>query len=587
MSQVKPPENSKTSTTTAQPAVSPPPPAAPPKPAKPDFPTAPEGMVNVLVDGKHTVVKQGTNLIEAARTVDVEIPYYCYHPRLSIAGQCRMCMVETSAQPGRLVAGCHVRVSEGLEIITETPLVKDAQRASQEFHLANHPVDCAICDQAGECKLQDYYMDYDSRVSRLQTTKLSKPKRKEFGPLVVYDGERCILCTRCVRFMDEVAEEPQLAMVGRGDHSVIDTIGGQPLDSKYSGNTVDVCPVGALLNRDFRFSARVWYLESTRSICTGCSNGCNIAAEHRAESVYRYLPQENEEVNQVWLCDDGRVSYHRTEDNRVLYPRKGRAHEGDVSFADAAVKAAVEALSPAVGQKDLALAVSAQCSTEEIFAAAVFAREVLKIDQVYAIGNAAGEGDDFLIREDKNPNTQGLKLAAKAAGLQVADAQALVSKVESGAIAHLLSVGLELPVSQENLGPAFEQLRTFVALAVNEGELADAATVLLPLSTHLEFDGSFVNYYGRLQRFNGAIPPKGESMPAFAWIEKLAAGLGADWRFGHAADVFALLAARGEPFAGLVFNSIPDTGVVLPGMLPEKFGRRAPRPAAKDEREAS
>lgn len=568
-------------------AAAPPPASAPQAPAAPTFPPAPEGMVNVLVDGRHTVVKQGVNLIEAARTVDVEIPYYCYHPRLSIAGQCRMCMVETSAQPGRLVPGCHVRVSEGLHIITTTPAVKDAQRASQEFHLLNHPVDCAICDQAGECKLQDYYVAYDAKAARVQTTKLNKPKRKVFGPLVVYDGERCILCTRCVRFMNEVAEEPQLAMVGRGDHSEIDTIAGQPLDSKYSGNTVDVCPVGALLNRDFRFTSRVWYMDNVRSVCSGCSNGCNVAVEARADQVYRFVPKENEEVNQVWLCDDGRLSYHRTTDDRVEYPRVGRAHEGEPALIDAAVKAAADALAPVVGKKDLAVAVSAQCSTEEIFAAAVFAKDVLKVDRIYATGRAAGEGDDFLIREDKNPNANGLKLAAKAAGLAVEGFDALLSKVQGGTVAHVVSFGVEIPGDATVVGRAFEQLRTFVALAVNESPVADSATVLLPLSTHLEFDGSFVNYYGRLQRFAGAIAPKSESLPAFAWVTKLSAALGAAWTFADGREAFALLATRGEPFAGLTFDGIPEEGVVLPGMLPAEFGRRAPRPTATEAKAAS
>jgi NADH-quinone oxidoreductase subunit G len=211
--------------------------------------------VKVEVDGKAVEADARDNLIEAARRIGVSIPYFCYHPRLSIAGQCRMCLVETSDAPGRLVPGCQVRVKEGLKITTTSPAVRENQRGCMEFHLINHPVDCAICDQSGECKLQDYYMEYDHQATRIRTNKLNKPKRVELGPMVVYDGERCIMCTRCVRFMDEVAHEPQLAVANRGDHSLISTFPGQELDSQYSGNTVDICPVGALLNRDFRTHA--------------------------------------------------------------------------------------------------------------------------------------------------------------------------------------------------------------------------------------------------------------------------------------------------------------------------------------------
>src|SRR5205085_2077735 len=208
--------------------------------------------MKVFVDGAEVEADPRDNLIEAARRIGVAIPYFCYHPRLSIAGQCRMCLVETSDAPGRLVPGCQVRVKEGLKVTTTSPAVKENQRGCMEFHLVNHPVDCAICDQSGECKLQDYYMDYDHQPSRIRTYKPNKPKREVFGPMVVYDAERCIMCTRCVRFMDEIAREPQLAVVQRGSHSLISTFPGQPLDSKYSGNTVDICPVGALLNRDLQ-----------------------------------------------------------------------------------------------------------------------------------------------------------------------------------------------------------------------------------------------------------------------------------------------------------------------------------------------
>lgn len=556
--------------------------ADPTKPAT-ELAPAPEGMVNVFVDGQPVVAPQGANLIEAAKLVGNEIPYFCYHPRLSIAGECRLCLVETSDMPGRLVPGCHVRVKEGLNIITDTEAVRDNRRAVMEFHLVNHPVDCSICDQSGECKLQDYYMDHDAQPSRLGTTKVAKPKRKVFGPLVVYDGERCILCTRCVRFMNEVAQEPQLAMVGRGDHSEIDVVPGMQLDSKYSGNTVDICPVGALLNRDFRFTSRVWYLEGHRSVCGGCANGCNVSADTRADQVYRLLPKRNEEVNQVWLCDDGRVSYHRAMDHRVTQARNGRGDTGELLTVDAAQQLAVDALKSVAARAELAVALSATCSTEELFAAAVFAREVLGAKKVYRTGRAAGAGDDFLIRENKNPNDHGLTLAAEAAGVQVAPFDELAQGIEQGRIRSLVAFGTEVPVEAAKAAALFGRLETFVAFAVTADAVTDQATLLLPLSTHFEQQGTFVNWYGRLQRFEQTVELIEPSLPGFVWVSRLSQAMGQGWNFATAADAFGLLAAKQPKMAGLTLDALPVTGVVLDGFLPEQWPARAPRPGASGE----
>ncbi|HEY5675306.1 MAG TPA: 2Fe-2S iron-sulfur cluster-binding protein, partial [Myxococcales bacterium] len=319
---------------------------------------APAKTVKVFVDGVEVIADARDNLIEAARRIGVAIPYFCYHPRLSIAAQCRICLVETSDAPGRLVPGCQVRVKEGLKIITNSPAVKDNQRGNMEFHLVNHPVDCAICDQSGECKLQDNYMEYDHQPSRIRVYKLNKPKREIFGPQVVYDAERCIMCTRCVRFMDEIAKEPQLAVVQRGTYSLISTFPGQPLDSQYSGNTVDLCPVGALLNRDFRFQSRVWFINKSPAVCTGCSNGCNVYVESRGNLIYRLLPRRNEEVNQVWMCDEGRLSYHATNEQRVEWARVGQGNTAQSVGPRLALEKAVELLKPLQGKGGLGVYVS-------------------------------------------------------------------------------------------------------------------------------------------------------------------------------------------------------------------------------------
>ena len=510
-------------------------------------------MPKVFVDGAEVEADARDNLIEAARRIGVAIPYFCYHPRLSIAGQCRMCLVETSDAPGRLVPGCQVRVKEGLKIVTNSPAVKDNQRGCMEFHLINHPVDCAICDQSGECKLQDYYMEYDHQPSRIRTYKLNKPKREIFGPMVVYDAERCIMCTRCVRFMDEIAKEPQLAVVDRGSHSLISTFPGQPLDSQYSGNTVDICPVGALLNRDFRFQSRVWFVDKAPTICTGCSNGCNVYAESRGDRVYRLLPRRNEEVNQVWMCDEGRLTYHSTNEKRI--------ESGDLQKA-------VELLKPIAGQPGIGIAVSAQCTNEEAAAAFLLGQQ-LKAERYFLGGNPPGDHDDFLIRGDKNPNTRGVQLAAHAFGVKLEEPSAL------GGVKALIAFRTEgLPV--ELLRP----LEIFVAVAQNEDAATAIAHAVLPCESVYEQECSLINWYGRLQRTWAAVPAKrGEVAPGWTWAARVLDALGFTNGPRTAAAAFDILAQRSKQLAGVTLAGIPEEGRVLEGEMPTHWPERAPRPA--------
>jgi NADH-quinone oxidoreductase subunit G len=523
-------------------------------------------MVNVEVDGQAVSADSRDNLIEAARRVSVAIPYFCYHPRLSIAGQCRMCLVETSDAPGRLVPGCQVKVKEGLKINTTSPAVKENQRGCMEFHLINHPVDCAICDQSGECKLQDYYMEYDHQPTRIRTYKLNKPKREELGPLVVYDAERCIMCTRCVRFMDEIAQEPQLAVVNRGDHSLISTFPGQPLDSKYSGNTVDICPVGALLNRDFRFSTRVWFVNKSPTVCTGCSNGCNTYIESRGDVAYRLLPRRNEEVNQVWMCDDGRVSYHATNDARVEWARTGRGDAAALVGPVLAVQKAAEMLRPLAGSKGVTVAISAQCTLEEAAAAFLFGKD-FGADRYVLTGKPDGAADDFLIRGDKNPNRKGIELAARAFGVKLSSDFGASTK----ALIAFRTDGLEASF--------VERLEVFIAIAQNEDAISQLAQVTLPCMSVYEQDGSLVNWYGRLQRVYPGVPAhKGEVAPAWLWAERLLSDLGFAHGLKTAAGVFAELAGRSDELRGLTLEQIPDDGIVIDALLPKEWPARAPRP---------
>ncbi len=274
-------------------------------------------MPTLTINGEEVTVEEGTTILQAAAQLGYDIPHFCYHPALSIPANCRMCLVEVEGQ-GELQPSCYSPVADDMVVHTENDRVVKARKAILEFILVNHPVDCPVCDQAGECKLQDYYMAYDAQESRLRTEKQQKVKAYPIGPEVVYDGERCILCTRCVRFCEEITETNELTTVDRGDATEIRTFPGKELDNNYSMCTVDICPVGALTARDFRFKCRVWLMNSTDSICTGCSRGCNIHLDHFQNEIQRYRPRYNPDVNDYWMCDQGRYTYKEVHNDRLV-----------------------------------------------------------------------------------------------------------------------------------------------------------------------------------------------------------------------------------------------------------------------------
>lgn len=539
-----------------------------PKPAGPKT-------VKVTVDGQVAEVPAGLNLIEVARRLGIEIPHYCYHPKLSIAANCRMCLVEVSNAP-RLVPACQAVAADNLGVKTTTPRVKEEQRAVLEFLLLNHPVDCAICDQAGECKLQDFYMAYDAKPSRLEGEKVLRDKRKVLGPLVVLDQERCILCTRCVRFMAEVARSPQLGVFNRGSHEVIDVFPGKPLDSKYAGNTVDICPVGALLSRDFRFKARAFFLSTTPSVCTGCERGCSTWLDHYDGTAYRYRPRENPAVNDGWMCDEGRAGYKYLSAGRLLAPRVGAGESARTLPASAAVSEAAAKLRPHAGA-GLAVLVSPLASVEDQLAGLHVAREALRATAVFAGGRAAGVGDEFLIRPDKNPNRTSLGWIAGALGLKVLPYHEFVSALAKRALKAVYAIGAEVPDDPARAAASLSFVEAAIVQAFNDGPIAAAAAVALPASPHSEEDGTFVNFLGHVQRFARAYPPRGQSAPHWRWAARLGEALGLACGWSSAREVFADLAPRVPELKEFRWDSLP------PGTRPK--GRQA-IPAAADGRPA-
>ena len=287
-------------------------------------------MPTLTINGMTVDVPQGTTILNAAKEVGVEIPHYCYHPKLSIAGNCRMCLVEVEKFP-KLQIACNTIVTDGMVVKTDTEKVRQAVTGVLEFLLIHHPIDCPICDQAGECGLQIYYMKYGLHKSRYAVEdKVHKKKVQDIGGQIILDAERCILCSRCIRFLQEVTGTGELEFFQRGDHSEISIFPGRPLDNRYTGNLADICPVGALTSKDFRFKCRVWFLRGAQSICPGCANGCNVEAYYKEQILYRLKPRQNDEVNRTWMCDPGRLEYKKANEARLLTPanRENRIPQG-------------------------------------------------------------------------------------------------------------------------------------------------------------------------------------------------------------------------------------------------------------------
>ena len=532
-------------------------------------------MPTLEIDGQRVTVEEGLNLIQAAERLGIEIPHYCFHPGLSVAGNCRMCLVEIEKMP-KLQIACNTRVADGMVVRTRSERVKAAQGAVLEFLLINHPIDCPVCDQAGECKLQDYYMDYDRQPSRVPLeTKVRKQKAIDIGPLVMLDQERCILCSRCTRFLDEVTRTSELGIFQRGDHSRIGLFPGRRLENPYSGNVVDICPVGALTNQDFRFRARVWYLERTSSVCAACASGCNIDVHHRRGEVFRFRPRFNADVNRYWMCDEGRLSYKRHQgEGRLLQPMVRSADRWSTARWDDAIGSVVDRLreiSAQHGASAVRGVVSAQATNEEAFLFARFIGEALKGRVTgFAWSPPDAYRDDFLVDADKNPNTSGLR----ALGIAVEAGDALAKEVEAGGIRALVLLRTDLDAS---LGDEFAHLLAkrvdyVVVIDTHHRSVAHAADVVLPIAAYTEIDGTFVNRGARVQRIRQAVSSPGQARPGWSLLAELMSRISATdsaaERPASAGDVFARLASSADVFRDLSYDKLGDLGAPL-GVSPQ------------------
>ncbi len=455
-------------------------------------------------DGKTLEVENGTTVIRAAAKAGIEIPHFCWHPGLSVAGNCRMCLVEIEKMP-KLAIACATQVADGMVVHVNSPKAVEARKAVLEFILINHPLDCPICDEAGECNLQDYTYSHGPGQSAFQELKNKKTKRVPLGPNVVYDGERCILCSRCIRFMDEVAKEPTLTFVERGDRVFIDTFPGKELTNAYSMNVIDLCPVGALTNRDYRFKARVWETSSTEAICTGCSRGCNVNVWVRNNEILRLTPRNNPDVNNYWICDNGRLNSfrHVNSPERLKSPmiRKDGILQ-EVGW-DEALAHAADALKP-FGKDEVAVLGSAYSSVEDNYLLQKFAKQVLGTANIdFMRHETVGDEDDFLIRADKTPNAYGAREAGVVSQKNV-DLKRIFELIGTGKIKALYVMDDDVVTDKESE----DLLAKLDVLIVNhwvKTKTADLADVIFPSATYAEKFGVYVNFLGRAQLTRPAV----------------------------------------------------------------------------------
>src|SRR2546426_5134438 len=532
---------------------------------------------NVQIDGVWHQFPKGTRVIEACEQVGSYVPRYCYHKKLSSPGNCRMCLIEMGmpkmgpdrkpdlGADGKPMINWMVRpqiscaqdVTEGMGVRTNSPLVKECQRGVMEFLLINHPLDCPICDQAGECLLQEFSVEYGSATSRFLENKVKKPKNVELGPRVTLDDERCILCSRCVRFCNEIAKDDVLGFIDRGSHTVLTAHPGKRLENNYSLNTVDLCPVGALTSTDFRFKMRVWFLKETKSICTSCATGCNTLIGTREDIVYRQTPRENDHVNSCWMCDYGRLNFKYLEaENRILEPQISNGKELVPSDWKSAIAHAALQLRQFSGA-NIAIIASGRMTNEELWLTRKIA-ELLGARYIDIVPRR-GEGDDILLSEDRNPNATGAQLILGLDSEPGAKLSAIVKGVKSGAIRALLVLG-ENPITLGISGEQLTSMPALVAMDILSNAATEHATVLLPSSGFAEKRGSMINGKGRLQRLNRAVRPPGTARDDWEILRDLLQALGGGNAIYSIEDAFRQMSDAVPQFAGLSLSKIGDLG---------------------------
>ena len=505
-------------------------------------------LVNLTIEGRPVSVPAGTSILEAAKVAGVLIPHYCYHPGLPVVGVCRMCLVDVEKAP-KLMPSCATSVAEGQVVHVHNDKSLDARKGVLEMLLINHPLDCPICDQSGECELQDYTFQEGRMDSRYREPKRFNPV-EDFGGDVLYVPNRCILCTRCVRFMDDVHKAPVLNVSERGDRAVIGKAPDADLTQPWAGNVVDLCPVGALLSKDFLNKARAWELDRSASVCTGCSQGCNIVVEVRDNAVVRLKPRANEEVNAYFMCDEGRLNYRwLNRQDRCVVPM---ANGAPAEWSDA-ISAAVAALK---GKKAHVVA-NASLSNETFF---LLSRIVGKTGGSVTFHVAQGAEaalpgvNDLALRADRAANATGAELFGASRSDQP------YARVGAGDVLVLVDVEpADVPAAALNAASAV------IFIGTADPSALARLTAALPIANVVESDGTLTNLRGRVQRFLQAKAAPGQARPAWFALADLAIALGEQADYSSASDVFNALAATQAPFTGMSFDSLGLKGAAVAG----------------------
>ena len=544
------------------PAASPAAPAA----AAPAGPPPKPGFVRFTLDGKAMEVPQGTTVIQAAAQIGTEVPHFCYHPDLPIDGNCRMCLVEVEKMP-KLQIACNTQATEGMVVHTASDKAKQAQRTTLEFLLLNHPIDCPVCDQAGECYLQDQYMEHGLHDAKVDPEeKVQKRKVVDLGPIML-DAERCVLCSRCIRFERNVTGTDSFQFRNRGDHTQIATFEDRPITHNYAWNLADVCPVGALLSHDFRFKMRVWFLEGEESVCPGCSTGCNIFIDHRDDEVHRLRPRRNVDVNKSWMCDIGRVEYKEIALDTRLTAARVRGASG---WQETTVATALDKVADAIlaAPRASAFLATPQATNEDVYMFRLLSERAGGMLD-FRVGNPQDKvqvrEDNVLLRADRNPNTTG----CLDQGIGRSGVDTILNACGAGQVKVLVLQGADL--LKDPLVAAAAAKVPFVAVfATHEHPELEKAHVVVPAAVWAEVDGTFTNYQRRVQRIKKAVEAPGSALPRWELAAGLVTRLGEPITLSSAREIFAMIARDVPVYSGLDHRKVSGMGRPLDGMASQE-----------------
>jgi NADH-quinone oxidoreductase subunit G len=541
---------------------------------------AEKGLVNVQIDGNWIQVPKGTRMIEACKMAEKEVPHYCYHPKLTSPGNCRMCLVQMGMPPRpapgaeptygddgyqeigwmpRPVIACANTVGENMGIRTTGDLVEKTREGVMEFLLINHPLDCPICDQAGECSLQEYSVEHGRGGSRFVEDKVKKPKNVDIGPRINLDDERCILCSRCIRFMDEVADDAVLGFSERGTQTTLTCHPDRKLDSNYGMNTIDLCPVGALTSKDFRFQMRVWFLKETNSIDVNCGTGCNTIIWTRGSKVYRVTPRRNDEVNSEWMPDSHRLAFHETQgEDRLTDPMIKVDGQHEITDWRNAISSAADALKQ-FESNEIAIIASARQTNEELFLTKGLA-DTLGTENITTV-ERTGEADGKLISADRNPNTNGAKLIL---GDTSEKLTSIKDGLNNGSIKALIVLGEDLFEAAGFTHDDLAAAELIISSHIIANKTAQASDIFLPGASFAEKRGTMVNVTGRLQRLNQALQPTGNAMEDWEIIRDLIFAINEEKSDMYMIeDVLKIITSNISEFDGITFSKIGDQGIQL------------------------